>query len=55
MGTTAKRNDLPVTIKYSPFDTYGFHFIHCNRVSEVKEAMFVIVNKEGVKASYILK
>jgi len=50
MGTTAKRNDLPVILTYSPFLTKGFH----NKISgnELNGALFCIINSEGVKASY---
>lgn len=53
MGTTAKKNDLPVKVKYNPFDTKGFYFNWCGKSKEIKKAWFVIANSEGVKASYV--
>lgn len=55
MGTTAKKNDLPINIIYNPFDKNNFHYIHCNKIFEIKKCWFLIANDEGVKGSYKLK
>lgn len=52
MGTTAKRNDLPITLIYNPYDKgYFYGTLYPNH--PLKGARFVILNKDGIKASYI--
>lgn len=53
MGTTAKVNDLPVVVKYDPFNELGFYHELTEKKKELKGARFVIANHEGVKAAYI--
>jgi len=55
MGTTAKKNDLPIKIKYNPFKSFGFYHEFGNQIKEVKKARFGIANNEGVKVAYIIK
>lgn len=56
MGTTAAKNDLCVEIKYNPYKYKQFTCTNLTRQPfEIKSALFVIANKEGVKASYITK
>lgn len=52
MGTTAKRNDLPVTVSYNPYENSTFMGNTCGKKFPLKGAMAVIINKDGVKASY---
>lgn len=52
MGTTAKRNDLPIKILYNPFSNLGFHHNYCSKNTEIRGARFCIINEEGVKAAY---
>ncbi len=55
MGTTAKKNDLPVKVKYNPFKSFGFYYESCGENKEVKKARFGIANNEGVKVAYIIE
>ena len=52
MGTTAKRNDLPIKILYNPFSNLGFHHNYCSNNTEIRGTRFCIINEEGVKAAY---
>ena len=52
MGTTAKRNDLPVTVSYNPYTDKSFIGKSACHTYPLKGAMAVIINNEGVKASY---
>jgi hypothetical protein len=49
MGTSAKGR-LPVKITYTPFSEKGFHIKDSG--DEIRRARFLIVNEEGVQASY---
>lgn len=50
MGTSAERNDLPVSISYNPYLEKGFH--NKSSGNELKGARFCIANEEGLKGSY---
>lgn len=50
MGTSAERNDLPVEVYYNPYNTSSFINKRFNK--PLKGAMFVIADKNGVRASY---
>ena len=50
MGTTAKRNDLPVTVYYNPYKTKTF--INKSYNKPLKGALAVIADENSVKASY---
>lgn len=52
MGTTAKRNDLPVKVTYNPYKNNTFMGSVSANEFPLKGAMAVIINSEGVKASY---
>lgn len=52
MGTTALRNDLPVKVSYNPYENDSFMGDTCGKKFKLKGAMAVIINKDGVKASY---
>jgi hypothetical protein len=52
MGTTAKVNCLPVVVKYDPFSELGFYHELTIKKKEMRGALFVIANHEGVKAAY---
>lgn len=51
MGTTADRNDLPVTISYNPFTDSSFIGKAAATIFNPKGAWFVIIGEE-IRASY---
>lgn len=51
MGTDAKRADLPVKIRYNPYECpYFYNTNHKNK--ELKGARFVILNENGIFGTY---
>jgi hypothetical protein len=52
MGTTAKRNDLPVKVEYNPYKMKHFHGKTATDPFPLKGAMAVICSEVGVRASY---
>jgi hypothetical protein len=50
MGKTSDKNDLPVEIYYNPYKTNTFINKQSNK--PLKGAMFIIADKNGVKASH---
>jgi hypothetical protein len=52
MGTTAKRNDLPVEVYYNPYKVKAFTTKAFTPEFELKGAMFAILDEEAVKCSY---
>jgi hypothetical protein len=52
MGSTAKKNDLPVPIFYDPYSVDSFITHNFTPTHKVKAARFCICNQDGVRAAY---